>query len=86
MGKFFERADSDGSNSLSEEELKKMLTSLSSFGANSRMSRFQNFPQTKPAIGQPAPQFELRSLEGEAYSLAELLKSKPVVIEFGSFT
>lgn len=86
LGKFFERADSDSSDSLSEEELKKMLTSLSSSAANSRMARFQNFPQTKPALGQPAPQFELRSLEGEVHSLAELLKTKPVVIEFGSFT
>lgn len=86
LDKFFERADSDGSDSLSEEELKKMLTSLSSAAANRRMARFQNFPQTKPALGQPAPQFELRSLEGEVHSLAELLKTKPVVIEFGSFT
>lgn len=82
---FFKKNDSDKNDSLSEDELKKAFASLGSSSAG-RMARYQNFPKSKPAPGQPAPQFELRSLEGETHSLVELLKSKPVVIEFGSFT
>lgn len=34
------------------------------------------------AVGQPAPDFELRDAEGESYRLSELTAKGPVVLEF----
>ncbi|MDA1138734.1 MAG: hypothetical protein O3B01_09150 [Planctomycetota bacterium] len=51
-----------------------------------RGGNFQNFTSTKPLPGDPAPAFELKTLDGEPASLATLASKRPVVIEFGSFT
>ncbi len=50
------------------------------------MARMRGFTSARPTPGQLAPDFELRDLKGVKVSLAELLKTKPVVLEFGSFT
>ncbi len=39
-----------------------------------------------PEVGDPAPEFELRSTNGERISLAALRAKRPVVLVFGSFT
>ena len=84
LQKFFNRVDTDKNDSISEDELKKALASTGRRGR--MMARFQNFPTSKPAAGELAPEFELRDLEGHNVSLAELLTTKPVVLQFGSFT
>jgi alkylhydroperoxidase family enzyme len=42
--------------------------------------------QAGPAVGERAPDFALRSLDGEAVRLADLIGPKPVVLVFGNFT
>lgn len=39
-----------------------------------------------PAEGEPAIDFTLRDVDGNEYTLSELLQEKPVVLIFGSFT
>ncbi|MDP6360287.1 MAG: hypothetical protein QF473_34545 [Planctomycetota bacterium] len=51
-----------------------------------RSSRFKDFPSTKPAPGDRAPAFKLKTLDGKPVSLASITSKRPVVIEFGSFT
>lgn len=51
-----------------------------------RIARYQAFATTKPLPGDIAPGFELDDPEGNRISLVELLKTKPVVIETGSYT
>ena len=51
-----------------------------------RRGRFQDFSVDKPSPGDLAPKFELRDLSGRSVSLADLLATKSVVVEFGSFT
>ena len=45
--------------------------------------QFVNGQEQQPMIGQTAPTFELKTLEGKSYSL-EQLKGKPVVIHFSA--
>ena len=45
-----------------------------------RMKRYEVFPTQKPAPGDVAQAFELRDLQGNTVSLAELLKTKPAAI------
>ncbi len=52
-------------------------------GAMARGERGQ--AQRPVRVGSPAPEFELRNLEGESVSLASL-RGKPTVVEFGSYT
>jgi len=47
---------------------------------------FGSFPTSRPVPGQIAPNFELRTVDGELVSLGKLLYTRPVVLEFGSFT
>lgn len=86
----FKRLDTNEDGQLSREELTQGLSRGRAGGEGSdgsrRTSRFQDFPNAEPAPGQAAPDFELRDIEGNEVSLGELLKSKPVVLEFGSFT
>ena len=60
--------------------------SSGSSGGGGKSARFQNFPSTKPAPGDPAPSFKLKTLDGKPVSLASITSERPVVIEFGSFT
>jgi Peroxiredoxin len=39
-----------------------------------------------PKLGQQAPDFELKTTDGEAYRLSQFRGERPVVIVFGSFT
>ena len=39
-----------------------------------------------PPLGEPAIEFALRDVDGNLYTLSELLQEKPVVLVFGSFT
>lgn len=49
-------------------------------------SSVPEFAQQRPRVGDPAPEFALRSLGGAIVQLSELEKRGPVVIEFGSAT
>ena len=49
-------------------------------------SMFDGFEERTPAPGEIAPDFTLKTLEGEEFSLSAAYANGPVVIEFGSFT
>ena len=49
-------------------------------------SMFEGFEEKTPVAGEIAPDFTLKTLEGEEFSLSEAYAKGPVVIEFGSFT
>ncbi len=49
-------------------------------------SMFEGFEERTPAPGEIAPDFTLKTLEGEEFSLSAAYTKGPVVIEFGSFT
>jgi len=49
-------------------------------------SMFEGFEERTPAAGEIAPDFTLKTLEGEEFTLSEAFAKGPVVIEFGSFT
>jgi cytochrome oxidase Cu insertion factor (SCO1/SenC/PrrC family) len=49
-------------------------------------SRFDEFTETKPLVGETAPDFTLETLDGEEFTLSEAYANQPVVIEFGSYT
>ncbi|MGD9857491.1 MAG: deiodinase-like protein [Planctomycetaceae bacterium] len=89
---FLERLDRNGDQSVSLQELKAVgpfardHTLLSRESLANRLRRFEDFHLRKPAPGDLAPPFELRDLDGAIVSLADLLKTKPVVIETGSYT
>ncbi|MDP6118169.1 MAG: hypothetical protein QF437_04725 [Planctomycetota bacterium] len=61
-------------------------SSRSKSSGGGRSSRFKDFPSTKPAPGDRAPAFKLKTLDGEPVSLASITSERPAVIEFGSFT
>ena len=48
--------------------------------------RFEKFAETTPKAGESAPDFTLKTLDGEAFTLSEAASKQPVVIEFGSYT
>ena len=94
---FFRRLDSDEDGVLDRKEFengrksfdqKKNKARGGSQGSatSARMKRFEIFPTQKPAPGDLAPKLELHDLQGNLVSLSELLKTKPVMIETGSFT
>ena len=47
---------------------------------------FAEFPDREPKVGEMAPDFTLKTLENETFTLSEAYEQGPVVIEFGSFT
>ncbi len=49
-------------------------------------ARFEQFGETKPMAGEVAPDFTLKTLDGERFTLSEVYAAQPVVIEFGSYT
>ena len=54
--------------------------------ADSRLKRYEQFPAQSPAPGEVVPPIELRDLKGNLVSLNELLETRPVLIETGSYT
>jgi hypothetical protein len=44
------------------------------------------FVQRKPTLGDAAPDFTLRDVEGKTFRLSQEVGRVPVVLEFGSFT
>ncbi|MFC1530011.1 hypothetical protein ACFL41_01200 [Gemmatimonadota bacterium] len=54
--------------------------------ARSGRGMFAEFPEREPKVGEMAPDFTLKTLENETFTLSEAFAQGPVVIEFGSFT
>ncbi len=54
--------------------------------SQAQSARFTNFPTTEPKPGDMAPDFTLKTLDGETFTLSEAYADQPVVIEFGSYT
>ncbi len=46
--------------------------------------RLAHFETQAPAVGEPAPDFTLRDLDGNSVELAELIGERPIVLQFGS--
>jgi hypothetical protein len=46
----------------------------------------QDFSHQKPAVGDRAPDFVLRSFDNKEFHLKDRIGQKPIVIEFGSIT
>ncbi len=49
-------------------------------------SRFRGYLRAKPALGELAPDFVLRDLDGKEVRLKNLVGKRPIVIEFGSYS
>jgi hypothetical protein len=47
---------------------------------------FEEFPNRIPKAGEMAPDFTLKTLDGDTFTLSEAIADGPVVIEFGSYT
>jgi peroxiredoxin len=47
---------------------------------------YDKFPEKAPEVGKTAPDFTLKTLDGETFKLSAAYAKGPVVIEFGSFT
>jgi hypothetical protein len=45
-----------------------------------------DFVPRKPTLGDAAPDFTLRDVEGKTFRLSQEVGRMPVVLEFGSFT
>lgn len=48
--------------------------------------RLAHFPELAPEVGESAPDFELRSLDGEKVRLSELIGDKPIVVQLGNYS
>lgn len=48
--------------------------------------RLAHFHDQAPAVGEPAPNFTLRDLDGRPVELAELIGERPIVLQLGSHT
>jgi cytochrome oxidase Cu insertion factor (SCO1/SenC/PrrC family) len=48
--------------------------------------RFSGYLRAKPALGEVAPDFSLRDLDGKQVRLKDLVGKRPIVIEFGSYS
>ena len=55
-------------------------------GPTSRLDRFRGYLQAKPALGEAAPDFVLRNLDGKELRLKDFVGKQPIVIEFGSYS
>lgn len=65
-----------------------LLTALSitAVFASAQNPRMNQFLTAKPGLGDTAPGFTLKNLEGKEVALASFKGKVPVVIEFGSYT
>jgi cytochrome oxidase Cu insertion factor (SCO1/SenC/PrrC family) len=48
--------------------------------------RFNGYLRAKPALGENAPDFSLRDLDGKEVHLKDLVGKRPIVMEFGSYS
>ena len=53
---------------------------------SAQSAKFREFPNAQPKAGEMAPDFTLKTLDGEEFQLSEEVAKQPVVIEFGSYT
>lgn len=51
-----------------------------------REKQLPDFGREKPAVGEAAPDFVLRDVNGRVFHLADVVGRRPLVIECGSFT
>jgi hypothetical protein len=56
------------------------------FTRGRRVPPEEAFARAKPAVGDAAPDFTLRSPGGDEFRLSAWRHRRPVVLEFGSFT
>ncbi len=90
--------DKDGDGALSEEEFENRREALRSVMGQMRRGNRSAGPQDRPGrpadadsealkVGDEAPVFKLKSLDGESeFDLADYRGKKPVVLIFGSYT
>lgn len=48
--------------------------------------RLAHFEELAPRVGEPAPEFELRDVDGEVVALSDLVGERPLVLQLGSHT
>ena len=53
---------------------------------SAQSAKFDEFPTVEPKAGDMAPDFTLKTVDGEDFQLSEAVAQQPVVIEFGSYT
>ena len=63
-----------------------LVVTLSVSGATAQSAKFEKFPDTFPKAGDTAPDFTLKTVDGDTFTLSEAYAEQPVVIEFGSYT
>ena len=63
-----------------------MATPLSADDGEPQNRKFDVFPAAHPAPGDMAPDFTLKTVDGEPFTLSEAYAEQPVVIEFGLYT
>lgn len=96
----FQRLDADGQGFLSQDDLQSLFSMGGRRGASSSPSGPSRTTlirglfgqeigslQPGPAIGEPAPDFHLTTVDGKgSVTLSKLIGPKPVVLVFGNFT
>jgi hypothetical protein len=63
-----------------------LVVMLSVDGATAQSPKFEAFPDAFPKAGDTAPDFTLKTVDGDTFTLSEAYAEQPVVIEFGSYT
>jgi hypothetical protein len=53
---------------------------------SSNLASIASWPQMKPALGETAPDFVLKDLEGREFRLKDAVGSRPIVLEIGSYS
>ncbi|MDG2014642.1 MAG: hypothetical protein P8J33_14135 [Pirellulaceae bacterium] len=92
MKRFFERMDSNQDGILTKEEARTVLSATMQNpqrrekSTRGKQSRNRNQPAGLK-VGEAAPNFTLKSLDGKTETeLAALIVDKPVILFFGSYT
>lgn len=62
------------------------LTVILPLTLSAQSAKFDEFPNVQPKAGEMAPDFALKTVDGEDFQLSEAVAKQPVVIEFGSYT
>jgi len=63
-----------------------LVVTLSVGDAAAQSRKFDEFPEVFPKAGDTAPDFTLKTVDGETFTLSDAYAKQPVVIEFGSYT